>query len=84
MNHRIFFLVGALFCAWIANVAHTAEYTTLRYGQNATSAGSLSSLPLTVAAQTTNPVYPPYGEGHECKPVDECEVGTHRSLGEGG
>jgi len=28
---------------------HAAEMITLRYGQNATSAGSLSSLPLTIA-----------------------------------
>lgn len=49
MNHRIIFLVGALLCAWITNLAHTAELITLRYGQNAASAGSLSSLPLTVA-----------------------------------
>jgi len=49
MNHRIIFLVGALICACIAKVAHAAELITLRYGQNATSAGSLSSLPLIVA-----------------------------------
>src|ERR1700693_1661196 len=27
---------------------------------------------------------PSFAEGHGCKPVDECEVGTLRSLGEGG
>jgi hypothetical protein len=27
---------------------------------------------------------PSFAEGHGCKPVDECEVGTRRSLGEGG
>ena len=42
-------LIGALVCASsIANSA-AAERFTLRYGQNAASAGSLSSLPLTVA-----------------------------------
>jgi len=30
-----------------------------------------------------NPL-PSFAEGHGCKPVDECEVGTLRSLGEGG
>ena len=27
---------------------------------------------------------PSFAESHGCKPVDECEVGTLRSLGEGG
>src|SRR3990170_1201976 len=27
---------------------------------------------------------PSFAESHGCKPVDECEVGTFRSLGEGG
>src|SRR3990172_10363101 len=27
---------------------------------------------------------PSFAEGHGCKRVDECEVGTLRSLGEGG
>jgi len=49
MNHRIIFLVGALLCTWLTNAAHGAEQITLRYGQNASSTGSLSSLPLTVA-----------------------------------
>ena len=30
------------------------------------------------------PGLPSCAEGHGCKPVDECEVGTLRSLGEGG
>ena len=50
MNHRaIIFTVGALLCAFLTNAASAAELITLRYGQNAASAGSLSSLPLTVA-----------------------------------
>ena len=37
--------------AWVSliDAAHGAEAITLRYGQNAASTGSLSSLPLTVA-----------------------------------
>ena len=27
---------------------------------------------------------PSFAESHGCKPVDECEVGTLRSLGDGG
>jgi ABC-type nitrate/sulfonate/bicarbonate transport system substrate-binding protein len=49
MNRRTLTLVGAFVCASFINAAHTAELVTLRYGQNAASAGSLSSLPLTVA-----------------------------------
>ena len=49
MNHRSLFIGGALFCAGFNGAVHAAEIITLRYGQNATSAGSLSSLPLTVA-----------------------------------
>jgi ABC-type nitrate/sulfonate/bicarbonate transport system substrate-binding protein len=49
MNYRIVVSVAALICAIIVNSAQAAETITLRYGQNATSAGSLSSLPLTVA-----------------------------------
>jgi len=49
MNHRILSIVGALLCASLIEAAHAAEMITLRYGQNAASAGSLSSLPLTVA-----------------------------------
>lgn len=49
MNQRILFIAGALFCAGFNSAVHAAELITLRYGQNATSAGSLSSLPLTVA-----------------------------------
>ncbi len=43
------FLIAALLLIPVANASHSAEPITLRYGQNATSAGSLSSLPLTVA-----------------------------------
>jgi len=49
MNRRIVFFVGALFCTGFINTGGAAEMITLRYGQNAASAGSLSSLPLTVA-----------------------------------
>jgi ABC-type nitrate/sulfonate/bicarbonate transport system substrate-binding protein len=49
MIYRRFFLVTALFCACVGNTAYAAEQITLRYGQNAASTGSLSSLPLTVA-----------------------------------
>lgn len=42
-------MVAALLCAGFIEAAHAAELITLRYGQNAASAGSLSSLPLTVA-----------------------------------
>ena len=47
---RLFLFLVAVF-AWINSIdaAHGAELITLRYGQNAASAGSLSSLPLTVA-----------------------------------
>jgi len=49
MNHRILSIAGALLCLSFSAAAHAAEMLTLRYGQNAASAGSLSSLPLTVA-----------------------------------
>jgi len=49
MKHRILLNLAALFCAYPIGVAGAAEMITLRYGQNAASAGSLSSLPLTVA-----------------------------------
>ena len=49
MNRQIRFLAGALFCVSFIEVAHAAELLTLRYGQNAASTGSLSSLPLTIA-----------------------------------
>ena len=49
MNHRILLMLAALFCANLIDAAGAAEMITLRYGQNAASAGSLSSLPLTVA-----------------------------------
>ena len=46
MNHRILTIAGALLCASFMDGAYAAELITLRYGQNASSAGSLSSLPL--------------------------------------
>jgi ABC-type nitrate/sulfonate/bicarbonate transport system substrate-binding protein len=49
MNSRVLCIAGALFCVSFIEVAHAAEIITLRYGQNAASAGSLSSLPLTIA-----------------------------------
>ncbi len=49
MNDRMVFLVAAHLCVCVVTAATAAELITLRYGQNATSAGSLSSLPLTVA-----------------------------------
>ena len=49
MNQRMNFFISALLCVYVATTATAAELITLRYGQNATSAGSLSSLPLTVA-----------------------------------
>ena len=48
MNFRRIFLIAALFCVYVVTAAPAAELVTLRYGQNATSAGSLSSLPLAV------------------------------------
>jgi NitT/TauT family transport system substrate-binding protein len=48
MNRRILFFVASLYTSFI-EAAYAAELITLRYGQNAASAGSLSSLPLTVA-----------------------------------
>ena len=49
MNHRILFTIGALIYVSFIAAAHAAEPVALRYGQNAASATSLSSLPLTVA-----------------------------------
>jgi ABC-type nitrate/sulfonate/bicarbonate transport system substrate-binding protein len=43
------FIASALLCVGFIAAAHAAELITLRYGQNAASAGSLSSLPLAVA-----------------------------------
>jgi ABC-type nitrate/sulfonate/bicarbonate transport system substrate-binding protein len=48
MMRRIL-LAGAVFSAGLIHSANAAELVTLRYGQNAASAGTLSSLPLTVA-----------------------------------
>jgi len=49
MNRRILFFVASLFYTSFIEAAYAAELITLRYGQNAASAGSLSSLPLAVA-----------------------------------
>src|SRR5246500_6047370 len=49
MNLRILSIVVALFFVNFIDPVRAAELITLRYGQNAASAGSLSSLPLTVA-----------------------------------
>src|SRR5713226_3023862 len=46
---RILLLATALFYASLIDTANAAEMITLRYGQNAASAGGLSSLPLSVA-----------------------------------
>jgi hypothetical protein len=51
MTRLILSLAGALVCASLIETTGAAEPFTLRYGQNATSAGSLSSLPLTVAGR---------------------------------
>jgi ABC-type nitrate/sulfonate/bicarbonate transport system substrate-binding protein len=49
LNCLFLFLVAAFASVTLIDAAHGAEVITLRYGQNAASAGSLSSLPLTVA-----------------------------------
>ena len=49
MTHRILFVVSALLFLSLIEAVYAADLVTLRYGQNAASAGSLSSLPLTVA-----------------------------------
>jgi ABC-type nitrate/sulfonate/bicarbonate transport system substrate-binding protein len=49
MNHPLAFLASALLCACAMKAGSAAEPIRLRYGQNAASSGSLSSLPLTVA-----------------------------------
>lgn len=49
MTQRILSIAGALFCVAFIEIATAAEMITLRYGQNAASTGSLSSLPLTIA-----------------------------------
>jgi ABC-type nitrate/sulfonate/bicarbonate transport system substrate-binding protein len=49
MTQPILSIAGALFCVAFIEIAAAAELITLRYGQNAASAGSLSSLPLTIA-----------------------------------
>jgi len=49
MNNRVLCIAGALFWVTFIEIAAAAEMIALRYGQNAASAGSLSSLPLTIA-----------------------------------
>jgi ABC-type nitrate/sulfonate/bicarbonate transport system substrate-binding protein len=49
MNRRRVIIIAALVWTNFSNCAYSTELITLRYGQNAASAGSLSSLPLTVA-----------------------------------
>lgn len=49
MTRGILSIAGALICLSLFENARAAEPFTLRYGQNAASAASLSSLPLTVA-----------------------------------
>ena len=49
MNRRFLLVAVALFCLNVSAAVRAAEVISLRYGQNAASAGSLSSLPLTVA-----------------------------------
>jgi len=49
MSRKLVIFAGALLCNVVVSGAIAAEPMTLRYGQNATSAGSLSSLPLTIA-----------------------------------
>ena len=49
MINQIAFIVVTLCSVVYIEFAHAAELVTLRYGQNAASTGSLSSLPLTVA-----------------------------------
>jgi ABC-type nitrate/sulfonate/bicarbonate transport system substrate-binding protein len=49
MNQRILSIACALLCASFIDATHAADVITLRYGQNASSTGSLSALPLTVA-----------------------------------
>lgn len=49
MTQRILSIAGALFCLAFIEIAAAAEMIALRYGQNTASAGSLSSLPLTIA-----------------------------------
>jgi ABC-type nitrate/sulfonate/bicarbonate transport system substrate-binding protein len=49
MSHRLLTIAAALLCVTPLEAGDAAEMITLRYGQNAASAGSLSSLPLTIA-----------------------------------
>jgi hypothetical protein len=45
MNRQVLFLVAWLFCMSFIEDTYAAELITLRYGQNAASADSLSSRP---------------------------------------
>jgi len=49
MRHKILPFAEILLCVSFIGVGHAAELITLRYGQNAASGSSLSSLPLTIA-----------------------------------
>lgn len=49
MTQRGLFIIGAIITMGFVEAGQAAEPVTLRYGQNAASATSLSSLPLTVA-----------------------------------
>lgn len=49
MKHFTLLIFGALLGTGMSRSTHAAEMFTLRYGQNSTSAASLSSLPLNVA-----------------------------------
>jgi len=49
MSRKLVIFAGALLCNAVVSGAMAAEPIKLRYGQNAAFAGSLSSLPLTIA-----------------------------------
>ena len=49
MSRKLVIFAGALLCNAVVSGAMEAEPIKLRYGQNAAFAGSLSSLPLTIA-----------------------------------
>jgi len=49
MNNQILSIVAGVVSIALIEIADAAELINLRYGQNAASAGSLSSLPLTIA-----------------------------------
>ena len=54
MKHFTLLIFGALLGTGMIQSTHAAEMLTLRYGQNATSATSLSSLPLNVAVTSSS------------------------------